>query len=455
MTRFDVLVVGAGLCGATVAGRLAHAGARCALLEAGEAAPSPLPSRWSRFTQATAGLTRVDEDAWAFDAGKQPIQWTRVRGAGGRTLLWGGWMLRPDERNLRDAREMGRPWPFSFERLDALVRRAERKLRVRRAPVDELVRRLRHAGARAQPKRAAIALGARRPLCALDVRGKAALLPRTVALGVVLDRDRRARGVECVDPAGGRVHTIEARGVVLAASAIESARILHATEGLELDEIGQGLVDHLFWGAIAIAGRPPPRGEAGPLDRAAFVPPERSNGSLGFCLEVRGPVALSSLDDADLGLLGIARADAERMSFYSVFAIGEMAPSPARRVRFSGSRRDSLGRIVPAIDLPPLSTDEKVLAKDMRARCRLIAEALGGEDATIFPISDPRDRVLGHEAGTCRMGAVTDADGAVRGARGLYVADAGRMPTALDRHPSLTAAALALGTADRVLGDLR
>lgn len=455
----DVIVVGAGLCGATVAGRLSQAGVRCALLEAGPGAPDVVPTHTAAFARETASLTKVDEREWAFRAERRPIEWMRVRAAGGRTLLWGGWADRPDEGNLRDARTLGYPWPLSFNRLDELVRRAERRLSVRSGHRGPLVKLLQRAGVGAQPKRAFVGPGGHRPLFALDIAGHATLRPRTIALRVALDRDGATRGVECIDPDTLRVATLEARAVVLAASAIESARVLAATGGLELPHIGQGLQEHVYCGVIAIVPVPPPLGEAGPLE-GARVTGERCASGLGFSVEVRGPVGLATLDDEDLGILGIPRAEAERQSFYAVFAIGEVPPSPLRRVRFDGSHPDSLGRAIPVITMPSLSPEATTLARAMRARCRQIAQVLGGAEGTLVAIRDPRDRLLGHEGGTCRMGtrksgAVTDCDGAVYGARGLYVADAGRMPTALDRHPSLTVAALALGTAERVLSDAR
>lgn len=456
----DVIVVGGGLTGALVAGRLARAGLRTEVLEAGRAAPQALSERWSEFTRETAPLTEVDSAVWAFSGGRRPIEWMRVRAEGGRTHLWGGWAVRPEKRNLADARAMGRPWPMGFEALDALIRRAERGLGVRVGRVGPLVARLRRAGIDAGPKRAAISPGGGRPLFATELLRGAEVRTDTVALRALLDASGRARGVEVVEPATGRTSTREARAVVLAASAIESARILAATDGLDLPSIGEGLIDHAYSGAIAITRTPPPLEEAGPLENAALLPPERAASGLWHSAEIRGPVPLASLDDEDLGLLGIPRAEAERMSFYSVFCIGETLPSPARRVRFDARREDALGRPLPVIDLPARSAEETTLARAMRARTRELARLVGGKDAIVVPIRDPRDRLLGHEGGTCRMGtrrsgAVTDADGAVHGAHRLYVADAARMPTVLDRHPSLTLAALALATADRVQQDVR
>ncbi|MBU6423246.1 MAG: GMC family oxidoreductase [Chloroflexota bacterium] len=61
-----------------------------------------------------------------------------------------------------------------------------------------------------------------------------------------------------------------------------------------------------------------------------------------------------------------------------------------------------------------------------------------------------------HQMSTCRMGAdaatsVADPDGAVRGVRGLYVADASAFPTASGVNPTLTIMALAMRNARRIL----
>ena len=67
------------------------------------------------------------------------------------------------------------------------------------------------------------------------------------------------------------------------------------------------------------------------------------------------------------------------------------------------------------------------------------------------------DLGFAHVMGTCRMGvvddgtSVTDGFGEVWGTRGLYLATVGVIPTALAVNPTLTAAALALRSADHAL----
>ncbi len=452
---FDVVIVGAGFTGALVAQRVAEAGARCAVVEAGPRGPRRLPAGWPELTRATAGVVSVDAERWAYRASR-PIDWMRVRAVGGRTLLWGGWMLRPDSRSLAAARDQGRPWPMAFRRLDELIRAAERRLRVIAPEGGELVRRLRAAGLDAVPKRGVVGPSGKRPLCAQDLLAGVAVIDGAPVVRVLVERGE-ARGVVVLTH-DGRSSVIPSRRVVLASSAIESARILHETEGSHRARVGQGLIDHLYCASMSIVKTPAPRG-GGPLDRAAFIAPQRVGEGLDFALEVRGPVSLGTLDDADLALLETPRPEAERMSYYGIFAIGEMDPAVPRAVRFDGERRDALGRATPVLELARPSTEERALARRMRGRCGEIAKLLAGDGGIVVQVRDPRDRVLGHEAGTCAMGSrrsggVTDLDGSVHGVRGLYLADASRMPTSLDRHPSLTLAGLALRTAERVIEDL-
>lgn len=365
-------------------------------------------------------------------------------------------MLRPDSRCLAAARDQGRPWPMPFGRLDDLVRAAEQRLGVTAAEEGELVWRLRVAGLDARPKRGVVGPGSKRPLCAQDLLAGVPVIDGAPVLRVLVEKGE-ARGVVALTP-DGRSTVIPSKRVVLASSAVESARILHETEGSHAAHVGRGLIDHLYCGFMSIVKARAPRG-GGPLDRAAFIAPQREGAGLDFALEIRGPVPLATLDDADLALLETPRAEAERMSYYGVFAIGEMDPGVARAVRFDGKGCDALGRAAPVFELGRPSTEERALARRMRGRCGEIAKLLAGDAGVVVQVRDPRDRVLGHEAGTCAMGSrrsggVTDLDGAVHGVRGLYLADASRMPTSLDRHPSLTLAGLALRTAERVIEDL-
>ena len=95
------------------------------------------------------------------------------------------------------------------------------------------------------------------------------------------------------------------------------------------------------------------------------------------------------------------------------------------------------------------------LVEAIRAACRLIAEAGGGELLHEKEWSDDR-RMLGvHPLGGCRMArsraaGVVDAAGAVFGYPGLYVVDGSIMPGAIGVNPSLTIAAIAEKLSDGI-----
>ena len=97
------------------------------------------------------------------------------------------------------------------------------------------------------------------------------------------------------------------------------------------------------------------------------------------------------------------------------------------------------------------------MARDMAETVAAVADALAVAGSRIIPLRDPlRPGGIAHEAGTARMArtpgkGATDEYGAVHGIKGLFVADASVMPTALDRHPTLTLLALAMRTAKRII----
>jgi choline dehydrogenase-like flavoprotein len=92
----------------------------------------------------------------------------------------------------------------------------------------------------------------------------------------------------------------------------------------------------------------------------------------------------------------------------------------------------------------------------IRAACRMVAEAGGGELLHEKEWSDDR-RMLGvHPLGGCRMAThagagVVDARGTVFGYPGLYVVDGSIMPSAIGVNPSLTIAAVAEKLSDGIL----
>lgn len=465
----SVLVVGGGLSGLLVADRLRRRRVKCLVLEAGPAPLRTPPATPARFDAATKHLLRVDEEAWRFRTAGLPYDWIRVRALGGRSLLWGGWCQRMDAQNFCDAQALEVSWPVSLAGLTPYYRAVERLLGVCTGRVTAYFRQVTgRLGFDVVPKRGAILPTRTRALCGLDLQRPKKLQTGAIALRLVVTGGK-IRQVEVFDTHTGNTQILSASAVVLCASPIETARLLLAS-GIrgESGGVGTCLVDHLVSTCIAILPYPASsRGPLGPLERCALIPRFVNIGRRrprdyrsGFTIEMRGPIALQELGAAAVQGIGIDAQEAKRLSYCLVNAIGEAHPHVERSVTLDAKVRDSFGRSVPVINLA-WSDEQKSMAADMEDAVAAVADALAPPNSRIVRLRDTlRPGGIAHEAGVARMArdpsdGVTDPWGEVFGVKGLYIADASVMPTALDRHPTLTLLALALRTADRIAKDRR
>ena len=456
---WDAIVVGSGLSGILVAETLCASGWRCLVLEAG---PLPGPGGRSALDAAARSLefTEVDEASWSFRSNR-PFDWRRVRAGGGRSLIWGGWCIPPEPSCLLEARQQGATWPLDFAELAPFVDPVARFLRVKKTRLHPRLRALGDAlGIELAGKQGSTSPRDGGPVISLEQRRKAKLRAHAVVLRVVRDDTGAAAGVEVAAGASGETEVLRARVVVLAASPVESARIVHQSDprgiGAVDGPLGRGLVDHMastFW--VINDEPPPPQLLIGPHDRAAWSIARWGKGDDGgaFVLEVFGPLKLSAFDDAWLAAVGVDRRDAESLSAFMVYTAAAATPTPRRRVTFDAAQRDAHGRPVPVLQLAWSARDRIVAGRIDRA-ARLAAEGLG-ETGRIIRFRDPLDPGgIGHEAGTCRMGvgddSVTDRFGEVRGIPRLFVADGSILPCLFGRHPTWTLLAMSLRVADTI-----
>lgn len=437
--RFDSIVVGGGLCGTLAAQHHAQFGQRVLLLEAGPTGKRELPDDVAGFMASTRDLTRVDAQKWAF-RGPRGYEWHRVRALGGRTLLWGGWMMRPNSDYFLARRAHGAAWSLELEHLEPWLELAEERLQVQKGTRGPLHRKLARLGVKTLAKREAVLPNGRRMLTALDFR------PARVREGTVLSFERSRSSVR-VHLEDGRA--LETRRLVLAASPIETARIVEASRG----EQGRRRIpyaDHLLSGVICIVDRelsvPHP---VGAPDQSAVIEPA-PGAKHRFTVELRGPTPLEFLDPDDVQALGFTEDTARRKSFYVVFAMGETDPHRQRIVELDPSTRDALGRAAPRFVKRRHTVAEERLAKAMNATCARLARQLA-PGSTRYQIYDALDFGSGgHETGTCVD--LVDSNGELREFPGVFLADGASVPGATDGHPSLTLAANALRVAHAALG---
>lgn len=299
---------------------------------------------------------------------------------------------------------------------------------------------------------------------------------------VIADGTGRITGVDYLS--GGATHRVEADLVVLAAHAIENARLL-LLSGLanRSDQVGRNLMDHpalLTWGLMpdqvgpyrgpgSTSGLEAFRFGAGRSRRAPF---RIEIGNWGWSWAAGPP----QVEVAELLAAGVRGKELrERLGdrlgrqFALQFEL-EQPADPANRVTLDPDRRDRLG-----LPRPALHYDLSAYVRRGMASARAVSDQLfallGAEDHTRYE-AGPRwpgrlehqghpyaYRGAGHAGGTHIMGdspadSVVDQWQRCWDHPNLYAVGCGSMPSLGTSNPSLTMAALALRSADRIHRDL-
>ncbi len=278
--------------------------------------------------------------------------------------------------------------------------------------------------------------------------------PRPTILTQHAVRRLRHRGgrvlvAEAVDLATAAPVTISANVFLVAAGGIRTPALLWAsgigTEDGENSPLGRYLSDHpVAYGQVAL----PAEAVAGDDDRSdpdPFVVIEMTGGrpfhSLLLCEGYDVRVMEGRVDDRLL---------------LSLYWYTKAEPRYENRVVFRGQATDVLGLPQPTFEYA-LSRQERDLQRAAVEDLRLTGERLG----TFLPGRAPRSLSPGssmHVLGTTRMGeasdghSVADTYGAVWGFENLYVGGTGLVPAATLTNPSLTACALAVRSAGRIVG---
>lgn len=420
----DVVVVGAGPAGYLASKVLRERGLRVLVVEAG-----PLLS-------SKKNPPEVDPKVWAYRAEGGTFDWVRVRAVRGRTLFWGGWSYRFPDRVLRRA-----GFPDGRAVLDPIYADIERRLGVIEGVVDTRYKRAARAlDLHILPKRAPVTRGGE---IWTPFAGQSARSVRTSLAALSLEHTRgRAVALACIDLSTRKTERIAAGAFVLAASPIETARIVLQSD-LPRSRVGRGLVDHLVASYLLIEPRPAPgnhrRGAfPGCALVESFVNLDRRTKRAypgGFSTELTGPVPLDALDVQHL----VPRSEVHHHSVTQIIALGESFPHDKRFVSLDPKRRDSVGRPVPIIHVVSSRQDAQ-LATDMKKACVAFADAIAIAGSRLVFV-EPVQQAAGHEAGTCAMGdgnAPCDRTGRLRALENVWIADASALPTAGDRHPTLT-----------------
>lgn len=485
----DLLIIGSGMGGATLAAALAPTGRRILILERGERLADSAEAR-DPAAIFQRGHFRPKE-TW-LDAQGQPFNPGNYACVGGNTKFYGAVLLRyraEDFRPLRHIEGETPGWPFPYAELEPFYSAAEQLYRVRGVaagdptepprsapypfppvPDEPDIAALRRAFAAQGLHPTALPLGvdidrwlARAPTtwdafpdttgaksdaetCALAEALRHPNVTLLTGHRVVRLRaeGRRVTGVEVETPSGPRLMT--APQVALCAGAVMTAALLLASgseahpRGLAngSDQVGRNFMNHNLTGMIAL----------NPLRRNRTVyektiqfndwyltggPQGEPLGNVQMLGRITGPILAG-----EAGVpLPLARWMADRS--IHIMAMSEDLPHPDSRVMWKE------GQVV--LDWRRTNTRaHEVLVGRLKAAMRRagwpIVLAKG------FPKSKPS-----HQCGTARMGndpalSVVTRDLRAHEIDNLFIADASVLPTSAAVNPSLTIAALALRLGD-------
>jgi len=498
----DMLIVGAGAGGATLAQRLARKGWRVLVLEAG---PFWDPDR--DWVSDEAGAHELYWTEPRVIGGEDPVELGKNnsgRGVGGSMVHYAGFTPRfhPSDFEVRTRDGVGADWPISYEELKPHYERLERELPVAGEswpwgdphgyphgphPVGggalyawEGARRI---GIEIRVGPVGIANGSfgHRPHCiyrgfclqGCKVNAKASPLvthvPDALAHGVEiradcmvtrieLDERGRCRGVRYVHAGEERFQAADA--VAVAGYSIETPRLLlHSTSkrfprglGNGEDLVGRGV---MVQGAPQVAGRfaeelrmykaPPPE-----INSEQFYETDERRGfARGFSIQTVGPLPIGWAEHvlAD-GHWGQALREYARdyNHWYTIGVLCELLPRPENRVTLA-EETDARGMPVARMDYSQCENDRANIAYAKDKLHQILRAAEAQDELTI-------DRYA-HLVGGCPMSGspergVVDSDHRVWGVPNLFIADGSVMPTQGSANPALTIMALASRLAERL-----
>jgi len=479
--NYDCCIVGSGPAGITLALKLADAGRRILLLEAGDLEVTP--ESQDLYEGAILGLDYL------------PLSAPRLRALGGTTGHWGGQCLLLDRSDFlpRDDVPLS-GWPIRYEDLEPYQAEAARILQTgafgssNRKPADDTGT-LEIVDQRFSSDRPFYDVGSNEPvrfgtryLSDLEGSSRIDLVLNANVVGFAVDgatgRITEAR-VRTYDD--GETAAVTADRFVLAMGGLENSRmLLHLNAeqdnrfGNQNDMVGRCFMEHLviYHDAYFITKRLYSHSATWEFERLfrraipeLLLSPSREhmlrngwmNSTLRFGRLNSRPLSEGDIGDADF-IEGL-KLDEDYFFTGTSMVVGEQQPNPASRIVLTGDR-DRFGLRVVGLDWRPTPKDiETLRGSTVEAAKFLIRTGLGRmriEPALWNRVAmdelplDP----FSHHMGGARMSAtpetgVVDADCKVHGAENLYVAGSGIFATGSHANPTFTIVQLALRLADK------
>ncbi|HKW96390.1 MAG TPA: GMC family oxidoreductase [Bryobacteraceae bacterium] len=511
---YDVVIVGSGAAGGTLAGHLARRGVDVAVVEGG-----PKIDTHTAFNTHAMPFEFPDRHIPTMRPGVAGFESERSRGLGGKSMTWNAvaWRLSHRDFKGRSIDGAGEDWPIDYPDLapyydkierevgvcgnldhledlpdgiflppvpmkcsDMIVRRGARKLGVKVIHVRKATRSI--------PSPA-------RPAChfcgncmagcdvvakynSYDVHmapalktGHLALYPNSVVREVMLSAENRVTGVRFLDRETSAEGEVQGRSVVVSCACVQSIALLLMSKsrfypnGLanSSGELGRNFIPH-FTGGVEVflkdlIGQPTTDDE-GFLDHAyvpSFMHTRKRDFARSFGMQFGYQNRRSVGWARDLAGFGKSYKQSVKKrypSFLEFSPYGEMLPNKNSFIDLDYEKPDQYGLPRARRHVAWGENDRKIFV-EMQRWSREILEAAGAEF-----LSESKQPETNHELGGCRMGAdprtsVVNADCRTHDVPNLYIVDGSVFPSASEKNPTHTIMALAARLADHLADGLR
>ena len=483
MSKPDVIIIGSGMGGATLAAALAATGRQILILEKGEALK---PSAADRDACAIFGRGHFRPDETWLDGKGRPFSPGNYYNIGGNSKFYGAVLLRyraEDFSPIQHLEGATPGWPICYGDLEPFYQKAETLYRVRGqlgqdpteprhsgqypfAPVPDepdiadLRRRLTSVGLHPASLPLGVDLdqwlaGGQTTWDAYPNTTGGKMDAESVGLAVALAHPNVTlrTGVEVsrlIADDMGRIARVELNGgqetlsaplVVLAAGAVQSAALLLRSDlANSSDQVGRNFMNH---NTSALMAMHPFRRNNAIYQKTLMVndfylsggPNNAPMGNIQLLGKITAPIlaANSALPAFLAGLITRRSID--------LYAMSEDLPDPESRITLRGDQ---------------IVMDWK--QKNWAAHMALVKRLKSLLRRAGYPIvlSRPFDRrTPSHQCGTARMGndpatSVVDAYGRSHDHPNLFITDAATLPTSAAVNPALTIAALSLRSAQHI-----
>ncbi|MBM3810921.1 MAG: GMC family oxidoreductase [Acidimicrobiia bacterium] len=513
-TIFDVVVVGSGASGGTLAGHLAQAGVSVAVVEGG-----PRINTRTDFNTHALPHQFPNRHIPTMKPGKPGFESERARGVGGKSLTWNAVALRFSPRDFkgRTREGAGEDWPIAYSDLAPYYDAIEREVGVcgNRDGLPDLPDGVFQPPVAMKCTDVAVMKGAAklgvkvihvrkatlsraafgRPAChfcgncmagcdvvakynSADVHlapamkgGRLRLFSDSIVREVVVTPENRVSGVRFLNRQTKAEGEVKGRVVVVSCACVQSVGLLLMSRsrlypvGLanSSGQLGKHFIPHFTGGVQCFLKEfigVPVTNEEGYLDHA-YIPSfmhDRERGyarSFGIQFNYQNRRSVGWARSVPGFGESYKKAVKDRYPAFLTFSpYGEMLPNPGSYIDLDWEKKDSHGLPVARRHVAWAENDWRIF-RSMTDWSVRILESAGAEIHSVS--QEPRTN---HELGGCRMG--TDPKTSVvngwcqsHDVKNLFVVDGSVFPSASEKNPTHTMMALAVRTAAYIAEGLK